>query len=83
MTRKIQSGLLAATFAVAAFATGCTVHAGYYDPYYHDRHPWGVEVVFYQQWETETHRDHQEFKRRNQDEQKDYWEWRHHHEEHH
>jgi len=82
MSKTLQSGLLAATIAVAGFTSGCTVHAGYYDPYYHDRHPVGGEVVFYQNWETETHRDHRELNRRNRDEQKEYWEWRHRHNDH-
>ena len=82
-SNKLQSGLLAATFVVAAFTTGCTVHAGYYDPYYHDRHPYDGEVVFYQQWETETHRDHVDLNHRNKNEQKEYWDWRHKHDDHH
>jgi len=87
IAKKIQSGLLAAIFAVAAFATGCTVRAGYYDPYYHDHHPVDGEVVFYTQWETETHRQHVDLNHRNKDEQKEYWDWRHknddHHDDHH
>jgi hypothetical protein len=35
------------------------------------------EVVYYQQWETDTHRDHRDFRRRKDDEQKEYWTWRH------
>ena len=83
MAKKAHKYLLAAAMAAAVFATGCTVHAGYYDPYYHDRHPWGGEVTYYQQWETETHRDHDDFNRRNKNEQKEYWEWRHKHDDHH
>lgn len=71
-----------AAFAATLLTTGCTVHAGYYDPYYHDRHVWSGEVVYYDQWEHETHRDHREFNRRNDEERKEYWEWRHHHEQH-
>ncbi len=65
------------TFA-AGLAVGCTVHAGYYDPYYHDRHPWGGETVYYQHWENDTHRHHEDFKKRSREEQREYWDWRHH-----
>ena len=84
LLRNIGSCLLAAAMASAVFTTGCTVHAGYYnDPYYHDRHPVDGEVVYYGQWETETHREHRDLKVRNKAEQKEYWDWRHKHDEHH
>jgi hypothetical protein len=76
-SRHSQPAFALATLA-AVLSTGCTVHAGYYDPYYHDRHPWNGEVVYYQRWETETHREHRDFKKRNEAEQKEYWDWRHH-----
>ena len=70
--------VFAALLVGTCFTTGCTVHAGYYDPYYHDRHPWVVEEPYYSRWETETHRRHEEFKHRRREEQHEYWEWRHH-----
>ncbi len=49
---------------------------------YHDE--WSdQEVVYYGQWERDTHRDHREFRDRNADEQKAYWDWRHDHDDHH
>jgi hypothetical protein len=36
-------------------------------------------VVYYNNWEHETHREHREFKERNEAEQKEYWAWRHNH----
>jgi len=76
--KKIYSSwLLTATMTTTLFAIGCTVHAGYYDPYYHDYHPMQGEVVYYGQWESETHREHKELKQRNKDEQNEYWDWRH------
>jgi hypothetical protein len=75
--RRITSLLFVGAIAAATLCTGCTVHAGYYDPYYHDRHPVAGEVVFYNQWEHDTHRDHRELKERNKNEQKEYWDWRH------
>jgi hypothetical protein len=40
-------------------------------------------VTYYSQWETETHREHKDFKGRNKDEQKEYWNWRHRNDAHH
>ena len=83
LSRNFASLLLAATFSVPLMCTGCTVHAGYYDPYYHDYHPINGEVVFYSQWEANTHRSHVELKDRNKAEQKEYWDWRHSQGDHH
>lgn len=78
ITSGVFSGLFAAVLATAALtATGCTVHAGYYDPYYHDYHPVDGEVAFYGQWEHDTHRDHVDLKKRSAADQKEYWDWRH------
>ena len=52
----------------------------YYDADHRDYHRWNdTEVTFYVQWEGETRRPHQEFERRNADEQREYWNWRHNH----
>ena len=62
---------------------GCAVRGSYrvYDPEYHDYHQWdNNEVVYYQRWEGETHRRHENFRRRNREEQNEYWNWRHRHE---
>jgi hypothetical protein len=81
--RDIGSCLFAAAIAITTITTGCREHATYYDPYYRDYHPINGEVVYYSQWEHETHRDHVDLKKRNKDEQKEYWDWRHKHEDHH
>jgi hypothetical protein len=62
--------------------TGCAarVETGYrvYDPYYNDYHVWDSnEAAYYQRWETDTHRHHQDFRKRNKKEQQEYWTWRH------
>jgi hypothetical protein len=78
--------LLAAVLASPVLISGCAAHAGYrvYDPYYSDYHVWNHdEIVYYQQWEVETHRRHRDFDKRSADEQKEYWTWRHHHEDKH
>lgn len=80
MLLKKSSFCLLATLVIAV---GCG-HGGYYnDPYYHDHHPYAGETVYYSQWETETHHEHRELKERRKEEQKEYWDWRHHHEDHH
>jgi hypothetical protein len=68
----------AAAIVGSSFLAGCTVHAGYYDPYYRDRHTWVVEQPYYSRWEADTHRRHEEFRHRKRQEQHEYWEWRHH-----
>jgi hypothetical protein len=80
--KRLTTLSLGAALAVPVLMTGCA-HAGYYDPYYHDRHPWSGEVTYYSQWEAETHREHRDFKARNKDEQKEYWDWRHKNDAHH
>ncbi len=68
---------LATGMTAAVLSTGCTVHARVYDPYYHDYHVWATEEPYYTQWEHDTHRDHEDFNKRNKSDQKAYWDWRH------
>jgi hypothetical protein len=82
LAQQITPLLWKAALVFSVVATGCTVHAGYYDPYYHDHHDWNGEVVYYNQWEHDTHRDHVEFKQRSKADQKAYWDWRHSHDNH-
>jgi hypothetical protein len=58
--------------------TSCAARVRYYDPYYNDYHAWDRdEVVYYNRWEHDTHRDHRDFNRRSDSEKKEYWTWRH------
>jgi hypothetical protein len=80
--RPLATLLFAAFLALPVLLGGCADHAGarVYDPYYSDYHTWNHdEVVFYNRWEGETHRDHREFGDRSSAEQKEYWDWRHSH----
>jgi hypothetical protein len=80
--RAIASLLFAGALFVPVVFSGCAAHASYrvYDSGHEDYHVWdGNEGVYYQRWEVETHRDHRDFNRRNGDEQKEYWNWRHGH----
>jgi len=80
--RFLPALLLAAAFAAPVVLTGCAEHNTYrvYDRDHDDYHRWdNHEVVFYTQWERETHRDHRDFKDRDDKDQKEYWNWRHQH----
>jgi hypothetical protein len=76
--KNLPTFALCAAFSAPLLISGCAVHARIYDPYYHDYHDWNGETVYYNQWEHDTHRDHKDFKQRSPDEQKQYWDWRHH-----
>jgi hypothetical protein len=81
-SRTATSFVLGVAFASTLLIAGCSarVSTGYrvHDGYYNDDHVWdGNEVTFYGRWENETHRQHQDFRRRKADEQKEYWTWRH------
>lgn len=82
---SIRSVLAVAALAASVMITGCAARVGVgyraNDPYYHDRHPWDDhEILFYNQWNDETHRDrHREFRKLKHSEQKEYWDWRHKH----
>ena len=77
--RHASSVLLVAALFAPVVLGGCGGH-GYraYDPAYGDYHVWDSgEQGYYTRWEVETHRDHRDFRKRNADEQKAYWSWRH------
>jgi hypothetical protein len=70
--------LFSAVLAAMLFTSGCTVRAGY--AYRGDDHRWNNhEAVYYNQWETETHRHHTDYDKRSHSEQDSYWKWRHDH----
>lgn len=82
--RKIQnqvcSILVSAGFLGLLFLAGCAARVRVYDPEYHDYHYWNhAEVGYYHEWERDTHRRHENYDRRNQADQDDYWRWRHSH----
>ena len=77
LSKCVGQLFLPLALAAPVMLAGCTVHAGVYDPYYRDRHAWAGETVYYQQWETDTHRDHRDFNRRNDADKREYWDWRH------
>jgi hypothetical protein len=73
--------VLSATFVVPMLFAGCSAHVEggrVYDSHYHDYHAWdNNEVVYYNRWETDNHKDHRDFNKRNKKDQQDYFTWRH------
>jgi adenylate kinase len=85
-SRFLSSCFLAAALACSGVGTACAEHHyRVYDPYYSDYHVWNSgEVVYYQQWSRENHRDeHRDFRKLPPEEQKQYWTWRHSNGDHH
>ncbi|HXA77033.1 MAG TPA: hypothetical protein VNV41_07850 [Candidatus Acidoferrales bacterium] len=79
-SRALTTFALTTALAAPLLMGGCAARVGYrtYDPYYNDYHTWDSnEVGFYTQWETNTHREHKDFRKRSADEQKEYWTYRH------
>jgi hypothetical protein len=68
--KKLRACLLAAAMTAVLLPTGCKVVNQAPAPAN------SSETVYYQKWETETHRPHVELNQRTQDEQKEYSEWR-------
>lgn len=82
LSRHLMTLGMVAVFTIPAAITGCAarVDTGYrvYDPYYSDYHVFdNNEIAYYSRWETDTHRNHVDFRKRKPDEQKEYWTWRH------
>lgn len=78
MHRLLLSLVVLGALAVPITLTGCYSQVRVYDQNHHDYHNWNHhEVVYYQHWETSTHRNHREFKDRDSHDQQEYWEWRH------
>jgi len=76
--RAIPHLVLASLLLSPLALVGCAAHAEYrvYDPDDGTYHYWNGESVYYSQWEHETHRHHEDYRKRNADEQNQYWQWR-------
>jgi hypothetical protein len=72
--RKIHTCLLAAAMTAVLLPSGCKVVS---------QAPANNETVYYQKWETETHRQHVDQNQRSKDEQKEYSDWRQKQDDHH
>jgi hypothetical protein len=77
-----RSCLVACLFAVVA-ASGCAGRVRVYDNYHSDWHRWdGYENQEYHAYWNERHERYRDYKRLNKDEQRNYWSWRHDHDNH-
>jgi hypothetical protein len=84
-SRPLRALLLALGLISSMAGMACAHHPyRVYDPYYTDYHVWNNdEVTYYNRGTVETHRDpHRDFRHLNKDEQKEYWTWRHNHNDH-
>jgi hypothetical protein len=60
--------------------SACARPHEYYDTIYSDRHRWDErEETAYRRWELERRFEHIAFERRREEEQREYWRWRHDH----
>jgi len=63
-----------------ALLSGCYGQVRYYDADYGLYHTWNHrEGLYYEHWENETHKRHEDFRDRDKQEQEEYWRWRHDH----
>jgi hypothetical protein len=85
--------VISAALSAPLVITGCVHHYDYDDGYgYNDRYGYGDgyrtyvwsngEVPYYQQWESETRREHREYQERAERERREYWSWRSAHRDH-
>lgn len=78
--RSLRTFLFSIAIITLFLTVGCADHHYYrsYDDDHGDYHTWNNnETVYYQQWETQNHYDHRDFKDRDKDQQKQYYDWRH------
>ncbi|HEX4076727.1 MAG TPA: hypothetical protein VHX49_15105 [Candidatus Acidoferrales bacterium] len=80
--QHLISFVMIAALASPVLMSGCAarVDTGYrvYDPGHGDYHVWNHdEGVYYSHWEHDTHRHHEDFQKRNKQDQQEYWNWRH------
>jgi len=76
----LRRAVMTAALLSPLIITGCSAHAEYrvYDPYYSDYHAWGPgEVVYYNRWTAENHRENRDFRKLSKEDQHQYWTWRH------
>jgi hypothetical protein len=78
VSRNFTVAVLTIALAGPVFIGGCEGEVRYYDADHHDYHRWNHgEVVYYNNWEHETHREHVDFAKRNDGEKQEYFAWRH------
>jgi hypothetical protein len=84
MRRHLGTFILGAALISPVVISGCAARV--YDYEGHGYHRWNAhERGYYEEWEVETHRRHEDYDRRDRDDQRSYWKWRdeHHGDDHH
>lgn len=84
LKRAVPHLVLASLLAGPLALVGCASRSEYrvYDPDDGTYHNWNNgEGVYYRQWETDTHRSDRDYRKRDQDEQRQYWRWRKNHQD--
>ena len=77
--RAVPHFVLASLLTAPIALVGCASHSEYrvYDPDDGTYHYWNNgEATYYHQWENETHRRDRDYRKRDHDEQRQYWQWR-------
>lgn len=84
--KRLIPHLVLASLLISPLAlVGCAARAEYrvYDPDDGTYHYWNRgEARYYHQWEHDTHRHHRDYRKRSEQDQWEYWQWRHDHDQH-
>ena len=76
--------VLSAAMLAPLLTIGCAARGRYYDSYHNDYHRWNRgEDREYREWLRERHYEYRDFNRLDNDQQRDYWNWRHSHRDRH
>ena len=84
INRILSSTILASTFLLTSAVSGCAGRVRVYDEYHSDYHRWdNHEDGSFRLYLNGRHEDYRDYNKLNKDQQRDYWNWRHDHPDHH
>lgn len=79
-TRLFRTIVLAAATLAPLVIASCAARVRIYDDYHADYHYWNDrEDRAYHMWLAERHYEYRDYHHLDHDQQRDYWNWRHHH----
>ena len=80
LARRVPALMLGGVLTASAATVAACARSSYYDPVFADRHRWDSrEEASYRRWEAERQLQHVEFNARRDEEQREFWRWRHDH----
>jgi hypothetical protein len=80
LARRAPTLLFGAVLTLSLGAIAGCMRPSYYDSVYADTHRWDSrEDAAYRRWEAERQLQHLEFQARRDEEQREFWRWRHDH----